>query len=61
MALAEQPAALKGLDALYPSSGSRTLLRVEITNPRKRSGYMLHQLHVLQGFLHSKTAGKKAA
>ena len=43
------------------ATGSRTLLRVEITNPRKRSGYMLHQLHVLQGFLHSKTAGKKAA
>lgn len=30
------------------ATGARNLLRFEIANPRKRSGYMLHQLHLLR-------------
>lgn len=43
------------------ANGSRNLLRVEIPNPRKRSGYVLHQLHILKGVLRSKPVRTKAA
>lgn len=43
------------------ATGSRNLVRLEVTNPRKRSGYVLHQLHVLQGVIHSSSNRSKAA
>lgn len=35
------------------ATGARNLLRFEIANPRKRSGYMLHQLHLLRSVIRS--------
>lgn len=43
------------------STGSRNLLRLEIPNPGKRAGYVLHQLRVLQGVMAAKGSRHKAA